>query len=121
MARRLKQKLLTTLPAKFDPDFIERLNRNYSLAQVVLERRAALEAHCGGNLSYVQRSLVKRCIWLELLAESYEQRLAGGQEVDVGALTQINNTLKGLYRDVGIKATARPVRTLRQIMDGTAA
>lgn len=116
MARRPKQKLLTAVPARFDPDFIDRLNRNYSLTQVVLARREALEAHCGGNLSYVQQSLVKRCLWLELLAETYEQRLANGEEVDVGAITQITNTLKGLYKDIGLKPTARPVERLRDVM-----
>jgi hypothetical protein len=115
MARKPKQKLLTAVPAKFDPNFIERLNRNYSLAHVVLERREALEAHLGGTLSYVQQSLVKRCIWIELLAEVYEQKIANGEEIDVGALTQINNTLKGLYKDIGIKPTAKPVEGLRDI------
>jgi hypothetical protein len=108
--------MLTTVPQRFDPNFIERLNRNYSLTQIVLARREALEAHCGGDLSYVQKGLVKRIIWLELLAESYEQKVANGEQIDVGALTQITNTLKGLYKDVGIKATTRPARRLRDIM-----
>jgi hypothetical protein len=119
MARKPKQKLLTQLPTKFDPDFIDRLSKRYSLTRVVQERRAALEAHCGGGaLSYVQISLIKRTIWLELLTESYEQKVASGQEVDVGALTQLNNTLKGLYKDLGIERTARPLQTLRDVMRG---
>jgi|SRR5579883_1618615 len=114
MARKPKQKLLTQIPAKFDPDFIERLSKRYSLTRIVQARRDALEAHCGGDLSYIQRSLIKRTVWLELLTESYEQRVASGQEVDVGALTQLNNTLKGLYKDLGLKPTARPIGTLRE-------
>jgi hypothetical protein len=120
VAPRPKQKLLTSVPAKFDPDFMERLSRRYSLARVVHDRRDALEAHCGGDLSYVQRSLVKRLVWLELLTETYEQRVANGEEVDVGALTQLNNTLKGLYKDIGIRPTARPIRRLRDVMQGAA-
>lgn len=116
MARKPKQKLLTAVPAKFDPNFIERLNRNYSLAQVVHDRREALVAHLGGSLSYVQQSLVKRCIWIELLAEVYEQKIANGEEIDVGALTQINNTLKGLYKDIGIKSTAKPVESMHDLI-----
>jgi hypothetical protein len=121
MARKPKQKLLTQIPAKFDPDFIERLSKRYSLARIVQARRDALEAHCGGELSYIQRSLVKRTVWLELLTESYEQRVASGQEVDVGALTQLNNTLKGLYKDLGLKPTARPVESLHEYMESLAA
>lgn len=120
MARKPKQKMLTQLPVKFDPNFIERLSRRYSLARIVQARREALEAHCGGgDLSYVQLSLIKRTVWLELLTESYEQKVASGEPVDVGALTQLNNTLKGLYKDLGIKPTARPITRLRDVMGGT--
>lgn len=112
MARKPKQKLLTQLPAKFDPDFIDRLSKRYSLTHIVTGRLQALEAHCGGDLSYIQRSLIKRTVWLELLTESYEQKVASGEQIDVGALTQLNNSLKGLYKDLGIKSTARPVQTL---------
>jgi hypothetical protein len=121
MARKPKQKLLTQLPAKFDPDFIERLSKRYSLARIVSGRLQALEAHCGGDLSYIQRSLIKRTVWLELLTESYEQKVASGEQVDVGALTQLNNTLKGLYKDLGIKPTAKPLQTLREVMEELAA
>lgn len=119
MARRPKQKLLTQIPVRFDPDFIERLSKRYSLTRIVQSRRDALEAHCGGDLSYIQHSLIKRTVWLELLTESYEQKVAAGEQVDVGALTQLNNSLKGLYKDLGIKPTARPVRGLREVMRGS--
>ncbi len=116
MARKPKQKLLTQIPAKFDPDFVERLSKRYSLTRIVKGRLAALEAHVGGEPSYVQRSLIRRTIWLELLTESYEQKVASGTEVDVGALTQLNNTLKGLYKDLGIQPTARPIESLHEYM-----
>src|SRR5437660_12751423 len=112
MARRRKQKMLTAVPGSFDPNFIERLSSRYALKDVILGRLAALEAHVGGEPSYVQRSLIKRLLWLELVTESYEQKFISGETVDVGALTQLNNTLKGLYKDLGLKPTARPVRRL---------
>ncbi|MGC8519281.1 MAG: hypothetical protein ACP5P4_12260 [Steroidobacteraceae bacterium] len=95
---------------------MDRLSKRYAIARVVMARRDALEAHCGGDLSYVQRSLIKRTIWLELLVESYEQRVAAGAEVDIGAITQLNNTLKGLYKDLGIQRTARRAESLGAIM-----
>ena len=110
MARRPKQKMLVGMPQKFRPDFIDRMNRNYALARIVLERREALRAHVGGSPSYVEDRLITRTLWLELLTETYEQKAANGDEVDIGALTQLNNTLKGLYKDLGIKSTARTIR-----------
>jgi hypothetical protein len=59
-------------------------------------------------------------VWLELITESYEQRFVNGASVDVGALTQLNNTLKGLYKDLGLKRAARTVHTLRDRMRGAA-
>lgn len=114
--------MLASVPTRFDPDFAERLSKRYSLTRIVQERREALEAHWGGSdLSYVQRALVKRVVWLELITETYEQRVANGEQIDVGALTQLNNTLKGYYKEIGIRPTARPLRTLRDVMQGNAA
>ncbi len=114
MARRGKQKLLTDVPQKFDPDFIDRLNRNYRLAHVVQDRRDALIAHCGGNPSYTQSGQIKRLIWLELITESIEQQFASGEPVDIGALTQLNNSIKGIYKDLGMRPTPKPTRTLHE-------
>lgn len=49
VSRRPKQKPLTAVPTKFDPDFAERLSKRYSLTRIVQERREALEAHWGGG------------------------------------------------------------------------
>lgn len=110
--------MLTAVPGTFDPNFIDRMSGRYVLTRVVRERREALEAHVGGQPSYVQQSLIKRALWLELITESYEQKFAEGGTTDVGAISQLNNSLKGLYRDLGIARTARPVRTLRDVMRG---
>jgi hypothetical protein len=109
--------MLTSVPSRFDPNFIDRLSRRYALARIVVDRRGELENHLGGaeNLSYVQRSMVKRLLWLELLTEQYEQKVANGEEVDVGALTQLNNTLKGLYKDLGLERKVKKVRDLDAI------
>jgi hypothetical protein len=118
MAREKSAKLLTALPERFDPNFIENMDKRYALSQIVLARIEALESHRGGAecLSYVERSLIRRCVWLELITETYEQRFSQGQETDVGALTQLNNTLKGLYKDLGLKPVTRTVNRLHDVM-----
>jgi hypothetical protein len=116
VARRAKQKMLTAVPGSFDPNFIERLSGRYAMTGIVRDRREALTAHCGGNPSYVQASLIKRTLWLELIVESMEQKFASGEPVDIGALTQAGNTLKGYYKDLGIAPTAKPTRRLHEHM-----
>jgi len=110
--------MLTALPAKFRPDFLDRLNRNYALARVLLARREALRAHVGGDPGYVLSSLISRTLWHELLVEQCEQQAANGEPVDVGRYTQLTFSLKGLYKDLGIKPTARQTRTLHELMRG---
>lgn len=114
MARKAKLKVIAALAGNFDPNFIDRLSGRYAMTAIVRERREALTAHCGGAPNYVQQSLIKRVIWLELIVESFEQAFASGQPLDVGALTQAGNTLKGYYKDLGIQPTARPVRRLHE-------
>lgn len=110
MARRPKQKMLTSVSLKeCGLDFMDRLNGNYSATHIIRERRAALEEHLGGrqSLSYVQQALIKRVLWLEILVEHYEQKVASGGEVDIGAITQLNNTLKGHYKDLGFASRSK--------------
>jgi hypothetical protein len=95
------------------------LSGRYALTGIVRDRREALTAHCGGNPSYVQQSLIKRVLWLELIVESYEQKFASGEPVDVGSITQAGNTLKGYYKDLGIQPTARPMRRLHEHLAAT--
>lgn len=109
MARRPKHKMLTTIPSKFDPNFIERLNRNYTLAKIVQARRDELIEHCGGTPSYVQHSLIKRALWLELIIEAQEQKFANAEVTDVGAFTQASNTLLGIYKILRITPEAKKV------------
>jgi hypothetical protein len=111
-------RLLTTLPDKFRADFVERLDRRTSIAKAVLERIHALESDAGGaeGLSHARRSLIRRVTWLEMVVEHAEQRLATGQEVDVGRHTQAVNALVGLYRVIGLERRQRPLRSLREVM-----
>jgi hypothetical protein len=118
MAREKSAKLLASLPTKFDPNFVENMDMRFALSHIVQSRIEALESHRGGAdcLSYVERSLIRRCVWLELITETFEQRFAEGHETDIGALTQLNNTLKGLYKDLGLKPVTRTVNRLHDVM-----
>jgi hypothetical protein len=102
---------------------MERLNKNYDLGGVVHERLDQLREHVGGSPSAVMESLIRRTVWLELVVAYYEQRFAEGSlNRDGHAIwTQCANTLRGFHKDLGLKATARPLRTLREVMNGSPA
>jgi len=123
MARGKSTKLLATLPDNYSADWVDRLDKRTMVARAVLARIAELESDAGGaeSLSAARRSLIRHAAWLDGIVESYELRLATGQQIDVGAYTQSLNSLLGLYRLIGLERKSRPLRTLREAMDGPAA
>ena len=122
MARGTSTKLLATLPDNYSSDWLARLDKRTKIARAVLERIGALESDAGGaeTLSHARRSLIRRAVWIEALCEGYELRLAAGEMIDVGALTQLTNSLLGLYRVLGVERRQKPARSLRAVMSGAA-
>ena len=120
MASERKSPVLATIPDRYSPDFAERLDGRTSIAKAILGRIEAIETDLGGAdaLSHARRSLIRRVVWLEAIVEHSEQRLAGGEGIDLGGHTQAINTLIGLYRLLGLERRQRPVKTLREVMSG---
>ena len=89
----------------------------------MLERIGALEGDAGGadGLSHARRSLIRRAVWIEALCEGHELRLAAGEAIDVGALTQLTNSLLGLYRALSLERRARRVPPLKGYLEAKAA
>ena len=104
------------IPAKFDSDWIESLDKRTRMAAVIQDRLHALETDLGGReaLSYQMRSLCKRAIWMEAVIEQQEAALARGEDVDQGRLTQAVNSLIGLLKTLGLARQTRDVVSLTE-------
>lgn len=107
----------TEVPASYRADWIEALDGRTRLARAVHERLATLYSDLGGGadgggLSYQQRSLCRRVVWLEVLIETRESALARGQAIDEGAHTQSVNALSGLLSKLGLARRAREAPSL---------
>lgn len=111
-------KLLTTLPPAYSADWLERFDKRTKIWRAATEREAALLSDAGGveTLSHAKQSVIRRAVFLELLAETYELRFAAGEPLDVGAFTQIFNSMIGAYKLLGLERRAKPTQTLRDIM-----
>jgi hypothetical protein len=125
MARKPKHRALPPPPADsgiapFDPKFVERLNRNYDLGEVVHGRMTALREHVGGDPSDVMESHIRRTVWLELAVAYYEQRFAEGTLNAAGHAmwTQCSNTLRGFLKDLGMERKARRATSLQEYLAG---
>jgi hypothetical protein len=116
VSRGRSSKLLATLPDSYSTDWISKLDKRTKVARAVLERIEALEEDAGGadNLGHARRSLIRRAVWIEALCEGNELRVAAGEQVDIGALTQLTNSLLGIYRSLGLERKAKRIPSLAE-------
>jgi hypothetical protein len=118
MARGKSEKLLAALPTDYCADWLERADKRTKVWRAATEREAALVSDAGGdeNLSHARRSLIRRAVFLELLAETQEMKFTAGEPLDIGAYTQAFNSMLGAYRVLGLERRARPTETLHDLM-----
>jgi hypothetical protein len=118
MARGKSVRLLAAIPAKYSPDFMERLDRRTVLGKAVRDRYHGIIQDLGGEdaLSAVKRSLVRRFTWFEVMIEGFECRAAAGESIDIGSWTQLTNTWLGIARLLGLERKSKPVRRLHEHM-----
>lgn len=123
MSRPSSPKTMASIPLRYAPDFAEQLDGRTMIAKAIRGRIESIETDMGGvdGLSHARRSLVRRVVWLEAVIEHTEQQLAEGGAIDLGGHTQAINSLLGLYRVLGVERRQRNARTLREVMQGTAA
>ena len=98
------------------------LDGRTAVAQVMRERYDVFTADLGGvdRLSYAQRSLVERALWLEYWLAQQEQNLATGADFDVGKWTQAANSLQGILTKLGLERKAKDVPNLHDYINNRA-
>lgn len=112
------------IPDQFAPGYLAALDGRTAIAAAMRSRWQELTADLGGadRLSYAQRSLVERALWLEHYLHLQEQKLASGdhEEFDAGKWTQACNALQGILTKLGLERKARDVTTLAEYLNGKA-
>ena len=101
-------------PKNFNTGWLSELDGRTAIAQEMRARYAAFTNDLGGveRLSYAQRSLVERALWLEYWLAEQEQALAKGQDFDVARWTQAANSFQGIIAKLGLERQARDVPNL---------
>jgi len=107
------------IPEKYTPGYLESLDGRTGIAQIMRERYRAFTDDLGGadRLSYAQRSLVERALWLEYWLAEQEQSLARGAAFDVGKWTQAANSLQGILTKLGLERQAKEVPNLQDYLN----
>lgn len=106
-------------PQQYTPDWLNTLDGRTTARQVLNKRHSDLCHDLGGFdlLSYQQRALVDRAIFLEYHLQQEEQKLATGGDFDSGKWVQACNSLSGIFKSLGLKRQAREV-TMADVIKG---
>lgn len=106
------------LPGRYENDWLSKLDGRTRLAQAARQRMGQLVADLGGAdaISYQERSICKRIVWLETMIEHRESQLARGEDIDESRHAANINTLVGLLRSIGLQRRARDVPTLHEYL-----
>ena len=125
MAAKPKSRARTQpIPPKFEAGYLSRLDKRTTVANELRERYEELTNDLGGaeHLSYQQRSLVERALWLEHWLHLQERELCAGRTdgFEAGRWVQSLNALVGLFRAVGLERQSRNVTDLQTYIAGKA-
>ena len=109
---------LQTPPDRFSQGWLDQLDGRTGIAVLMRDRYRAFTDDLGGvdRLSYAQRSLVERALWLEYWLAEQERELAGGSEFNVNRWIQGANSLQGILSKLGLARQARDVPDLGEYL-----
>lgn len=102
------------VPERFEAGWLTVLDGRTEIAKHMRERWQAFTDDLGGadRMSYAERSLAERALWLEYWLASQERELAAGNDFDVGRWTQAANALHGILSKLGLERRTREVQDL---------
>ncbi|ADH85955.1 hypothetical protein [Desulfurivibrio alkaliphilus] len=100
-----------TPPSRYSADWLDKLDGRSRVYQVLKQRHDNILSDLGGpeGMSYAQRALASRAVWLEYWIEQQERNLANGGDFDSGRYTQACNSLMGLLAKLGLKRQAKDI------------
>lgn len=97
----------TKVPEKYDPRFLQTMDRRLRLPRILRQSKDALLADLGGEVSFQENVLVDRIVHLMGLVTEKEMALANGEKLDVSEYLNCINCLSGLLTKVGLKRRAK--------------
>jgi hypothetical protein len=98
----------------YTTNWLKSLDQRTTIAQELRQRQTALSNDLGGivSLSYQQRSLIDRAIFLEYHLQTEELKLATGGDFDSGKWVQACNSLGGIFSKLGLNRHSKDVVSL---------
>lgn len=102
-------------------DFLTFVDGSSSLGYALRQRHQALQDYVSGGdpdmLTYPQRSLIRRALWLEARIESDEELFAFGEPLAPGSHATLLNSLVAIYRLLGIEPKVKHTQSLSDYIE----
>jgi len=106
---------------KWSDDFLSHIDARSHLGLKLRRRLDLLEwdvsAGDPGRLNYIQRSLIRRALWLEARLEIDEAMIVTDTPVSAGSHSTLLNSLTNVYRLLGVNPKIKRVPTLHEYID----
>jgi len=111
----------TEIPDRYREQWLADLDGRTAFARDLRQREASVIADLGGEgaVSYIEKSLVRRGLFLETLVRRTEARIASGETLEddeLGRFVQAGNALLGVWKSLGLKRRARDVPSLHDYL-----
>lgn len=110
-----------SVPEKFKPGYIDGIDRRTKVGAIMRARWQEFTDDLGGadQLSYAQRSLVERALWLEYWLQAQEAALGEGrvQDFDSGQWVQATNSLQGIFTRLGLHRRQKELKDISDYLD----
>ncbi len=116
----MKTSKMKTQP-KWSHKWLTHIDARSELGYALKQRLQALEHDVSAGeperLTYAQRSLIRRALWLEVRLETDEVKIVTGDPIPAGSHSTLLNALTAVYRTLGVEPKARPVKSLKEYID----
>ena len=89
----------------------------YALKQRLMALEHDVSAGEPDRLTYAQRSLIRRALWLEVRLETDEVKIVTGDPISAGSHSTLLNALTAVYRTLGVEPKAKKVPSLQDYID----
>jgi hypothetical protein len=119
VARLRSHRKLRTVPAKFNPNFLETLDLRFGPALAAKRTYCELVAALGGeeNLSPQRLLLIERATWTSIMLAKHEVDFATSGKVNLSDYTQATHALVSLLKTLGLNRVPVNLPSLREYLE----
>jgi hypothetical protein len=107
------------LDEQYSATWLEDFDQRTRFARDLRARESQIFADLGGDISYLEHSLLRRGLFLEVHIRRAEARMAAGETLkddELGRVVQATNSLLGIWKALGLKRRARDVPSLHDYL-----